>query len=364
MMNDFKALLGENYEAQLKKEAAERKSAASTTPTAPLPVFRDPEATLRALAGFARGATFGVYDPLAALAMMGTRAVTGGPKATFPETYREIKNINRQMQQMGPAYTAGELAGGMTTGGALGLGKTLLGTAGRGATMGAVSGATASPYSEELLPNIGIGAGTGGMLSLLGGFTAGPVREAGVNILAQNRMPAINERAKEIYRANTGKDIADFNPKTASKKEIDQYNASRFIAAQQIDAEFAPLKQTGELMKYMSGEAVRAVVPGALGAAGGAMVGLGTGVDPFTSALYGAGGAAALSKIRAMNQFQDVAGDIAGKLMYRFGQPIERAAAGVATAGQYVLTSQLAEQLANYRANEAAQEFMMRQQGQ
>lgn len=359
MTNDFKALLGENYEKELREE---QKQLSSKRLTAMNPLIDYIEAfpnVASFVRGLGKGVSLGATDPLAALALQYTRKFTGGPETTFKEAHKEIKS-----QKLGGPGFAGELAGGTITGAGLGLGKTLLGTMRRGAAMGAVSGATASPYSEELLPNIGIGAGTGGLLSLLGGFTAGPVREAGVDTLAQARMPAINERAKDIYRATTGKDIADFNPKTASKKEIDRYNASIFMAAQQVDAEFTPLKQTADLVKYMGGEAVRAVVPGALGAVGGAVVGLGTGVDPMTSALYGAGGAAALSKIRAMNQFQDVAGDIAGKLMYRYGQPIERAAAGVATTGQYVLTSQLAEQLANYRANEAAQEFMMRQQGQ
>lgn len=392
MTDKFKELLGENYADEIKKQVAAEKSAASTTPTTPLPVFGNPEgleyarsAAMRALMGMGRGFSLGLTDPLAAAALKYTRKLTGGPETSIGDAYSEIKAMNRQMQQMGPAYGLGELVGAgvggmkfVPSGGLVRTGpksaqfvqptaRQMIGT---GAAMGGITGLTSSETPEEVATNMLLGIGLGGAGGTVG-LAGTKVREAGakkwsetieaneVRKYAQENMENIFIPRMEAAFRKQGSRLTEADKAVVQKRALDMATQ---MAREQIEREsrIGPLAMRS-LRGFGQGVA-ESVVPASIGGGVGAGVGSLFGVDPYSAIMAGGGLTAAMGRLGPLEKGIY---DIGGRILAQYPQQLTRMASGVGAVGQYALTSQLSEQLANARANEAAQEMMiMRQQGQ
>lgn len=170
----------------------------------------------RFLQGVGRGASFGVTDPLAALAIMGTRALTGGAPMNFGQALQQVKEGNIAARDAGSAYDIGNITGGLTTGGLLGIGRTLPGTVARGATMGGVSGALSERPDQIFSPE---GATIGALAGGLGGALTYGLSMPGRAVIRDGQvLPSPAEKlVRDQYVANQMEAVNKYTARALSK---------------------------------------------------------------------------------------------------------------------------------------------------
>lgn len=160
------------------------------------------EATQAFLRSMGRSASIGLTDYPAAAAMMGIRRLTGagGAENTYENALRDVRAQTAQMAQQYPtSVTTGDITG-MLLGGALTpVGKSAARLVATGAGTGAISGFTGREGMENVLEDVGQGATFGAGLSTIGGalgrLYAGPSEALVKNMFINRQQDVINNYA-------------------------------------------------------------------------------------------------------------------------------------------------------------------------
>lgn len=295
-----------------------------------------------------RETTAGLTDYPAAALMAGVRRAQGLP-FDYQEALRDVRGQTREIQELYPtASTAGRLTGGVL--GSVGPGGSVARVAARSAALGGVSGFTGREGMEGAVGDVATGAAIGGGLGLLGGAVgrayASPAETFVRNAYKENQREFASKYATkatqnmekldkvvnrvrstsvaptptqaapfiQAQKARTTDDIInDIANNTVSGVKLSpkdvklakDYQANTRIAMQaEQRAELADVLSgpdlyslAGKSLKFEGGRAgtsymqtAKEMLPNiALGAAGGAGMGLMSGVGPATGAAMGAG---------------------------------------------------------------------------
>jgi hypothetical protein len=249
-----------------------------------------------ALRGLGRGATLGLTDPVAALTLKTTRALTGGEPTTFQDALSEIKQINSELAKR-TEYKAGEIAGNIGTafvGTPVTLGATAFKTAktmpiiGRGAIAGGLTGIGETENLSQLPENVVLSALAGGALSSVAGLA-----NVGRGMMTKRYQQEMMEKKEMIM----DKFMARFPEMT--NEQYEKLN-SQVLAF--LNKEYLQLGAVAGRTAQKIGETIiGAVGPGTLGAGLGAGTAAIAGQDPYLGALIGGAGVAAAAKASAID---------------------------------------------------------------
>jgi hypothetical protein len=308
------------------------------------------------LRGFGRGASLGLTDPLAALVLKGTRAMTGGAPMSFQDALSEVKRINKQVEE-NPLYRGGELAGNIgvaaigtpaavaARGGGPAYAATFKPTVKRGAAAGAISGVGETENLSDLPQNIGIGA----LVGLTSSAIPGLASKTAYKLAERDVLKRLAERDVILDRM-----IRDIPNLTAEQKSALSMRLGNFLTEEYIQ----PGPVVGRTLKKIGETAIGAIGPGTLGALGGAGTALITGNDPMTGALIGGAGIAAASKASAIDDVWRGIRDLSLKPLIRSDVIVPTVLETAARTAQPTITQQIIERNEEDRLRKLADDFI------
>lgn len=254
----------------------------------------------------------------------------------FGEAKKYIEKQNEQIATEDPyAWYGGNLAGAVHQGiiarplMALGKGRQGMDLASRTLPtakeilgLSTATGAIGGYTQREDLTDAGFGAGLG---LLFGGASATGAKY--LQAAKQKYGEAVADKIDEGWEAYSrqkvaeklaakGKNILDYSEaaiKEKAKKIPMMTEEAQQIIQKAVEKQYSMLGSIKSGAGRIGQEISSAVLPGVVGAAGGAAGAYRLGLDPVTGAKYGAGGAIALAKLKALGEVSDVTKMIAGR---------------------------------------------------